>query len=943
MKTQPRNSTVSHRSNLNVVRIATLLALVALIGIPLFSSSLASSSGRATKSGTSTAAPVKDSGSARSQIFNPGIGQTGNFNLLLPQAPPPPPAIATYESTCTTLDSEFNLGQQVCATATSTGGVAARRRITWSDPDGNIRQSTPISSDPQSDNFTIPGTPTSTLSNGDVANNIGKWRVALVGRSQVAFATFVVKDPNNATADLSVTKAAPSNSQSVAAGANGSFDIFVANSGPDDAATVTVVDHVPTNTTFVSLLQTSGQANATFTCTAVPDGLGNVTCSINTFAAGAFATFQFIYTVNVGTPSGTSIINTVSIQSATTNEGNSADNSAAASATVSGGTSTDTCSVGCPDDISIPANTVDGNNQPGAIIHFSPPSGNTECGVIVVDHCNDCFFPQGTTQVTATGAGDSCTFTVTVTPSGSAPTISCPAHKTANADNSCEANVVVGTPTVSGNNVTFHGVRSDGKPMYNCDCFPNSPNQADDACDVNGACTRRADAPFSAGDTTITWIAYSHDIPGPFATPEEEEAHRTGGSSCTQVITVNDVTPPVIAATNSSAPADASCQAPIPDYSSTASDNCACSNTDTTEDCQGHPHFTYSQTPAAGTMVGIGPHTVHIEVNDSSSNNNGAGNTTTKDVIFTVVDQTPPVITCPGNMTANTAPGTCSATVNPGTATATDNCDSTPTITGTRSDSQALNAPYPKGTTTITWRATDDAGNYSECTQTITVQDHENPVIVCPANITRGTDAPSCSATVNPGQPTVTDNCGSTTVTSTRSDGQPMNAPYPKGTTTITWTATDSSGNHSSCTQTITVVDDDAPTITMTAQQSMWPPNHKYETFTTANLVASVQDNCNTIAVSSVVITKVTSDEIENGNGDGNTTNDIVIASNCKSVQLRSEREGNGNGRVYTIFFSVTDAAGNKGTGTTKVVVPHNPGETAVDSGPHYTVTSNCP
>ena len=47
-----------------------------------------------------------------------------------------------------------------------------------------------------------------------------------------------------------------------------------------------------------------------------------------------------------------------------------------------------------------------------------------------------------------------------------------------------------------------------------------------------------------------------------------------------------------------------------------------------------------------------------------------------------------------------------------------------------------------------------------------------------------------------------------------------------------------------------------------------------------------------------MVIDKVTSDEIENGNGDGNTMNDIVIAGDCKSVQLRSEREGNGDGRV---------------------------------------------
>jgi hypothetical protein len=81
-------------------------------------------------------------------------------------------------------------------------------------------------------------------------------------------------------------------------------------------------------------------------------------------------------------------------------------------------------SLTCSDDISTPANTVDQNNNPGAIVHFAPPVGNEECGTITVDHCNDCSstrrygrngeFPR---QVTV------CSFTVTVTPAGSAPTI----------------------------------------------------------------------------------------------------------------------------------------------------------------------------------------------------------------------------------------------------------------------------------------------------------------------------------------------------------------------------------------------------------------------------------------------------------------------------------------------------------------------------------------
>src|SRR5205823_8650882 len=136
---------------------------------------------------------------------------------------------------------------------------------------------------------------------------------------------------------------------------------------------------------------------------------------------------------------------------------------------------------------------------------------------------------------------------------------------------------------------------------------------------------------------------------------------------------------------------------------------------------------------------------------------------------------------------------------------------------------QPLNAPYPKGTTTITWTATDGSGNHSSCTQTITVNDTEAPAISCPANITRSNDPGMCSANINPGTATATDNYDTPTVTGARSDGGPLNGSYSVGTTTITWTATDGSGNHSSCTQTITVNDTENPTISCPASFTLEP------------------------------------------------------------------------------------------------------------------------
>jgi hypothetical protein len=144
----------------------------------------------------------------------------------------------------------------------------------------------------------------------------------------------------------------------------------------------------------------------------------------------------------------------------------------------------------------------------------------------------------------------------------------------------------------------------------------------------------------------------------------------------------------------------------------------------------------------------------------------------------------------------------------------------------------------------------------------------------------------------------------------------------------------------------VTVKDVTPPVITLNGQTiTLWPPNHQYETIQVSDLVASASDLCDaSVNLSSVVIAKVTSDEPENSGGDGNTLNDIVIAADCKSVQLRSERKGDGDGRVYTITFKVTDSSGNSSTVTTTVTVPKSQnGSPAVDSGVQYTVLGGCP
>jgi hypothetical protein len=142
--------------------------------------------------------------------------------------------------------------------------------------------------------------------------------------------------------------------------------------------------------------------------------------------------------------------------------------------------------------------------------------------------------------------------------------------------------------------------------------------------------------------------------------------------------------------------------------------------------------------------------------------------------------------------------------------------------------------------------------------------------------------------------------------------------------------------------RTLTV--DGLPALTGGRTVVLLPPNHNYRTFTIADLVSSATDTCDTsLGLANAVITQVSSDEAVNAPGSGNTTNDVVIAADCRSAQLRVERAGSGNGRVYTIGLRVRDASANSTATSVRVLVPADSGLTAVDDGPAYTVASACP
>jgi hypothetical protein len=112
-----------------------------------------------------------------------------------------------------------------------------------------------------------------------------------------------------------------------------------------------------------------------------------------------------------------------------------------------------------------------------------------------------------------------------------------------------------------------------------------------------------------------------------------------------------------------------------------------------------------------------------------------------------------------------------------------------------------------------------------------------------------------------------------------------------------------------------------APALSVHLTRDMlWPPRHQYVTVEASVIVS---DNADPGVTATLV--SVTSNEPDDGLGDGDTANDIVILDD-HTFDLRAERSGPGAGRVYTITYRATDACGNTNLASATVSVPHDRG-----------------
>ena len=134
------------------------------------------------------------------------------------------------------------------------------------------------------------------------------------------------------------------------------------------------------------------------------------------------------------------------------------------------------------------------------------------------------------------------------------------------------------------------------------------------------------------------------------------------------------------------------------------------------------------------------------------------------------------------------------------------------------------------------------------------------------------------------------------------------------------------------------VTPSNAPPVCSEAKPSIaeiWPANHEMVDIEIIGVTDPDGDSIN------ITITGITQDEPVNGKGDGNTVPDGA-GVDTSVAQVRAERSGKGNGRVYEISFVAIDNQGGECEGSVKVCVPHDmgSGHYCVDDGQNYDSTS---
>ncbi|WP_418513512.1 HYR domain-containing protein [Corallibacter sp.] len=409
---------------------------------------------------------------------------------------------------------------------------------------------------------------------------------------------------------------------------------------------------------------------------------------------------------------------------------------------------------------------------------LTAPTATDNCSgtVTVTNNATLPISTQGTTVVTWTyddGNGNTSTQTQNVIIDDvTAPTVSCPSDiLTTNEIGLCTAVVTYIAPT-----------GSDNCGIYTINQIAGLPSGS----------------AFPVGTTINTF-----------------EIVDTGGNitTCSFNVTVNDNEAPTITCPSSLVVnADNNCESTTVVLSPpSTSDNCGIA----------------SVTNNAPSIFPLGNTTVTWTATDNS------GLTSTCTQTVTVIDATPPTLTCPiPNALYLTDAGQCYSALS-FSATASDNCNGAPIITY-EVDGNPINFPFnfPVGTTTVNVIANDGNGQTTTCNFNVTVEDQEAPTMICqPLTISLdATGNTSITATdINNGS---SDTCGISSLSIDQTNFDCSNI----GNNTVTLTAIDNNGNAATCSTTVTILDYvQSATSTITASTSTTICQGTPVTFTSSN------------------------------------------------------------------------------------------------------------
>lgn len=313
--------------------------------------------------------------------------------------------------------------------------------------------------------------------------------------------------------------------------------------------------------------------------------------------------------------------------------------------------------------------------------------------------------------------------------------------------------------------------------------------------------------------------------------------------------------------------------------------------------------------------------------------------------------QAPEFAVAPSSTTVFTNTSDCDASFTWATPIVTDNCmvDSVWfEINGQVNINPGL---FPVGETTVNYFAVDIYGNVSAHTFNITVVDTISPTITnCPNNITVVSALDDCGAQVAWKDVTVSDNCQVSSIVSTYNSGDYFGV----GTWPVSITATDASGNTTTCEFTISVVDNTPPVFTNVPDDIIICVNDT-ASFSIQNQIMSqisASDNCGLLSIEYVEFAWALQENTvvivaTDVNGNTSDTSVVINLYPIEEITLVTDSISTCSGQAVTFAVLNPNPAYTYvwsqysgfeiGTGTTHVF---NPAETFHSGGYFVTVTT---